>query len=153
MLYGIHLICSNEVTILPHIVFWETKSIDGVLGCRRVTFLGKATCLLLKPCGALLLAATFLAAGLPAAWFPTAACLGTFLLSLARGLSGLCCLPGTMPGDGGYITFSDVELSAPSGIPSHQMDLHGRIQQICVFLCTASLEMLLFGDVLVCGTS
>lgn len=57
------------------------------------------------------------------------------------------------PGYRGFITFSDVELVSPSGTVSHQMDLYCRIQQICIFLCTTNLEMILFGDVPVSGTN
>lgn len=100
-----------------------------------------------------LLAATFLAVRLFAAWFPTAACPGTFLLPPGWRLSGLHRLPEKTPGYGGFITFSDMELVSPSGTVPHQMNLYCRIQQICIFLCTTNLEMILFGDVPVSGTN
>lgn len=127
-------------------VFWGTERMDGMSGCRKVTCLGKATCRLPKAHGALLLPATFLAVDLLAVWvcscFPLPrVCLDSIAFLVECHIMG------------GYIAFSDGELVPPSGIVSHQRNLHCRIQQICVFPCITSLEMLFFRHVPISWTS
>lgn len=120
MLRGIHLICSDEVTIPSHIDLWWMKSTDSTFSCWEVTFLGKTTCLLQKTCRALLLAAISpAAAGLPAARFPAAASLAALLLSPAPGSVWAPLSPWQSAGYGAYIAFSDAELLPPSSIASH----------------------------------